>query len=106
MKKNKEVDTELNSEESQRFAFEFCGFRVFVGSRQYTVFYPGEGKNKDKKVFGYFINLMALLLKIREKESKNVVRGSQTLEAAIQNLEQLNLKYEKLIEPLKKLDRI
>jgi hypothetical protein len=35
-----------------------------------------------------------------------VVRGSQTLEAAIQNLEQLNLKYEKLIEPLKKLDKI
>lgn len=98
-------------EEEESFAFKVLQYKIYATSRQYIVYDSGTEK-KDKRsgkmtrggLHGYFASLSGALGSIRDDEMRNATIGTGTLDKAIEKIAKMNADYEKIVEPLKKIE--
>lgn len=110
MKKEKEdiEDSEDGDDERAAFAFRILNYKVYGTKRQYSVFKVNKnskGQQKETRL-GFYSWLEHVLSAIRQDGSRLSITDSKTLDVAINRIVKFNEEFNKLIEPLRKLENL
>jgi len=100
MKEEKEIKL---PEDSERYVLTFLNYRIYADKYQYTVKKKIPGK-KGEALQGFFRTISSALEDIRITETRLSILNAKTLDKAIDLLIKFNTEFNKLLEPLKKLE--